>query len=109
MQYHRPETMEEALTLLAQGVALAGGTHLTPVRRKISAVVDVQGLGLDQIQLDSARTQVGSALRLQQIVQNRDLPPALRETCRLEAAWNMRNMVTVGGLLVTADARSPLL
>ena len=109
MQYHRPETMEEALALLAQGVPLAGGTQLTPMRREISAVVDLQGLGLDQIRVGSARTEIGSALRLQQIVQSEDLPPALRETCRLEAARNMRSMATVGGLLITADARSPLL
>lgn len=109
MQYHRPETVEEALALLKQGVPLAGGTHLTPVRRQVQAVVDVQGLDLDQIQADPVQTQVGAAVRLQQIVREEDLPPALQETCRLEAAWNMRNMVTLGGLLVTADARSPLL
>jgi carbon-monoxide dehydrogenase medium subunit len=34
--------------------------------------------------------------------------PALTEACRGEAAWNLRNMATLGGTMVAATGRSPV-
>ncbi|TFH38037.1 MAG: hypothetical protein E4G99_00605, partial [Anaerolineales bacterium] len=53
---------------------------------------------------------VGAMTRLQQLLSTEvSLPEALRAACRFEAAWNIRNQATLGGVLMGADARSPLL
>ncbi len=110
MKYYRPETIEEAIKLLSDGVPLAGGTSLAPRRRSLEAVIDLDRLGMDQISVEDNRVQIGAAAKLQDLVDLRtDLPADLVKACRLEAAWNLRNMATFGGTIVSAEARSPLL
>ncbi len=54
--------------------------------------------------------EVGAGCTLQQIVEADALvPPALAAACRAEAAWNLRNMATLGGTVVSSDGRSPVL
>jgi CO/xanthine dehydrogenase FAD-binding subunit len=110
MKYHRPETIEEAVKLLAEGVPLAGGTALAPHRRRLEAVIDLGKLGLDQIEITQDRIELGTATKLQSLVARRgELPGELIRCCRLEAAWNLRNMATVGGTIMSAGSRSPML
>lgn len=107
---HRPKSIEEALELLKSGKPLAGGTRLTPGRREESELVDLQELGLDPLDIDPERIRLGSMLRLQELVEAEGgIPSALKKACRLEAGLNLRNMATVGGSVVSADGRSPLL
>ncbi len=74
------------------------------------AVVDLDRLGLDEIHLEESRVRVGAAAKVQDLLdQGSDLPRDLQKACRLEAAWNMRNMATFGGTIMSAGARSPLL
>jgi CO/xanthine dehydrogenase FAD-binding subunit len=110
MKYHRPETIEDAIKLLAEGVPLAGGTTLAPKRRTLEAVIDLDGLGMDQIEVGSDQVRIGAATKLQALVDpDLALTEDLIHACRLEAAWNLRNMATVAGTIMAADGRSPLL
>jgi CO/xanthine dehydrogenase FAD-binding subunit len=110
MKYYRPETIEEAIKLLSEGVPLAGGTRLTPRRRSLEAVIDLDRLGMDQFSVEGDRVQIGAAAKLQDLVDLKtDLPDDLVKACRLEVAWNLRNMATFGGTVMSAEARSPLL
>lgn len=108
--YHRPKTIEQALELLEQGVPLAGGTVLTPVRRTLDAVIDLQDLGLDQFEAADGHWLFGAALPLQRLYEQADQDlPALAQALRLQAAWNMRNQATFIGTVLSANGRSPLL
>jgi CO/xanthine dehydrogenase FAD-binding subunit len=43
------------------------------------------------------------------MVESEDLlPSVLREACRLEESFNLRNMATLGGTIMSADGRSPV-
>ena len=109
LEYHRPKTLAEALELLDRGVPLAGGTELTPRRDEIPAVIDLQELGLDSIDLRDGTIVIGAAVKLQTMVENEEiLPSALRKACRSEASLNLRNMATLGGTIMSADGRSPV-
>jgi CO/xanthine dehydrogenase FAD-binding subunit len=110
LEYHRPQTLAEALDLLKHGVPLAGGTRLTPSLRGIETLVDLQDLGLDQVEVSKDQIVVGGTASLQGMVDHAEqLPGALMQAARLEAGWNIRNKATVAGTIVTGDGRSPLL
>jgi CO/xanthine dehydrogenase FAD-binding subunit len=110
MNYFRPQTLDEALSRLAEGVPLAGGTAITPRRRGMHSVVDLQDIGLDALEVAGDTVRAGAMVRLQAIVDApaQAAPPALHAACRLEAAANMRRMATLGGAVFAADGRSPL-
>jgi probable selenate reductase FAD-binding subunit len=108
-EYHRPKTLAEALELLDHGVPLAGGTELIPRRDEVQAVIDLQDLGLDTIKSQDDIITIGAAVKLQAMVENREsVPSALGEAGRLEASLNLRNMATLGGTIMSADGRSPV-
>lgn len=108
-EYLRPKTLAEALELLDRGVPLAGGTALIPRRDEIPAVVDLQELGLDSVELKNGTIVLGAGVKLQTMVEGEEiLPSALRVACRLEASLNLRNMATLGGTIMSAAGRSPV-
>ncbi len=110
--YHRPVTIEEALTMLGtEGAsALAGGTVLNALDRlSIGNVVDLQDVVPSSIEKDGERVTIGAMTRLQDLVDGVDLPPALRELARREAPSTLRNAATVGGTVATAHPDSELL
>jgi CO/xanthine dehydrogenase FAD-binding subunit len=63
--YHRPKSIDEALQLLARPdtAPLAGGTTLFAAETRV-AVVDLQDLGLDEIQMEAEQLNVGAMTRL---------------------------------------------
>lgn len=107
--YHRPTTLEEALSLLSQPnrVPLGGGTLLSHGTSDPVEVVDLQALGLDQIARKGNDLEIGAAATLQDLVESGDCPAALKAALRLEAPLNVRNGATAAGTLVAADGRSP--
>jgi carbon-monoxide dehydrogenase medium subunit len=110
VRYHRPKTLGEALQMLEDGIPLAGGTALVPMLGKTRAVIDLQDLGLDGLDLKKGVIEAGAALKLQTLVETeQEIPEALVAACRLEASLNLRNMATLGGTILSADGRSPLL
>jgi CO/xanthine dehydrogenase FAD-binding subunit len=109
MEYHRPRTLDEALTLLKKGVPLAGGTSLAPRIRGLSSVVDLQDIDLDRIEVSETRLIAGACVTLQSLAQIADsVLGALVQASHLEAGWNLRNVATLAGTLMSADGRSPL-
>jgi probable selenate reductase FAD-binding subunit len=110
LEYLQPKTLEEALGYLEKGVPLAGGTALTPHRQDMAAVVDLRKLDLDRMQVEDDWVEIGATTKLQTIVETAlEIPHTLREVCKLEAGWNLRNMATIGGTIMSSDGRSPLL
>ncbi len=120
-EYHRPETVAEALALLAQpGVVsapLAGGTVLVPrlVRagNPVEAVVDLGRLGLDFIKREGETLCLGATATLADVAENpvcrAVVGGLLSRAARLNAVLNVRNAATVGGLAVEGDPASELL
>ena len=108
--YHRPKTMEEALSLLGRTsphtVPLGGGTLLSHGQPDAVEVVDLQALGLDHISEQGNILEIGAAATLQSLLEHASCPEALRKPLKLEAPLNLRNSATVGGTLVTCDGRS---
>jgi len=111
--YHRPETIEDALALVAHtdvdATILAGGTVINglPEDDPID-VVDLQALGLDQLEPDGDRLRIGAMVRLSDLAENDLVPALLRDLARREAPNTLRNAATVGGTVVAADAESEL-
>lgn len=120
LEYHRPQTMEEALKLLGRAepvtVPLGGGTLLNRPGQPEVAVVDLQALGLNTLERGGSSLELGATLTLQALLEQLEsleaglLPAAgeaLARAIRHEAAYNERNTSTVAGALAAADGRSP--
>ena len=107
--YHRPQTIEEALTLLSAPNTrpLGGGTLLSHPGDESFAVVDLQALGLDKIHKSGDSLEIGATVKLQALLESPLTPAALKAAIKLESPLNLRNMGTVAGTLVTCDGRSP--
>jgi len=106
--YHRPKTLDEALTLLTQPntLPLGGGTLLSkPIADSIQAV-DLQLLGLDTLTKNGNNIELGATLTLQSLFESEHCPEALKPALKLEAPLNIRNSATVVGTLVSCDGRS---
>jgi CO/xanthine dehydrogenase FAD-binding subunit len=114
IEYHRPHTVEEALSLLSRKdprtVPLGGGTFVN--RRNQSdlptAVVDLQELGLNKVERLGNTLEVGAMLTLQSLGENIDLPAAVKQALQVEANYNLRQIASLAGSLVAAEGRSPL-
>lgn len=107
--YHRPQTLDEALTLLTQPntIPLGGGTLLSKPTTDSVAVVDLQRLGLDSLRVNGNELVIGATCTLQSLLEADNCPPALKVAIKLEAPLNIRNTATIAGTLVTSDGRSP--
>ncbi len=113
IEYHRPETLEQAKKLLNRStprtIPLGGGTMVSRPSQDPIAVVDLQALGLDKIVNEESILKIGSMVRLQSLIETADLPEGLSQCSRRETNINLRRAATVGGLLMTSDGYSPLL
>ncbi len=120
LEYHRPQTLDEALSLLNRKQPLtrplAGGTAIHSLHRDDFAVVDLQDLGLDRVEMRGKSLDLGAMLTLQAFLTSLDsldlsggnLASTLRDVIRQEATLNIRNAATLGGTLAAASGRSPL-
>ena len=110
-EYHRPETLDEALKLLARKSPatrpLGGGTVLSAPSPEAWAVVDLQSLGLDEISAKGKQLTIGATASLQDVLEFEDTPDILKAVIRHEATANLRRAATVAGALVAAGGRSP--
>lgn len=111
VEYHRPETLDEALKLLARETPrtrpLGGGTVLSAPNGAEFAVVDLQLLGLNKISSTSKLLRAGATATLQDLLQLDKINPALAKSLELEATRTLRQSSSVAGSLVAADGRSP--
>lgn len=112
-QYHRPETLEDALALLKRdktSAPLAGGTHLLPSRSPhVQTVVDLQALGLDELSVEGFHIHIGAMVPLLRLVESSVVGEFLAEAAYLEGPITHRNAATIGGSIATGDPLSHLL
>jgi carbon-monoxide dehydrogenase medium subunit len=112
-QYHRPETLDDALALLRRDkttVPLAGGTSLLPSRDPhVQTVVDLKALGLDELSFEGFHLQIGAMVPLQRLVESPAVGGFLAAAARLEGPITYRSAATVGGIIATGDPLSHLL
>jgi carbon-monoxide dehydrogenase medium subunit len=99
VEYHRPETLAEALALLGEGaIPLAGGTDVVPLRRSGAiapdALVDVKRL---QELRGIAPGGLGAAETFDSIAAADAVPEAVRDGARVVGAWQTRTRATIGG------------
>jgi len=117
-EYHRPQTVVEALALLGRAeivtVPLGGGTFLNSPACTVDrlhatevAVVDLQTCGLASIGQEGTFIDIGAAVTLQAMLDFPGLAEAFYRAVRNEATFNLRQVATVAGALVAADGRSP--
>jgi len=109
--YHRPTDLDEALGLLSepQRVPLAGGTVLNADRSPSELeLVDLQLLGLNQIDTSSDTMLVGSMVDLDQLRHTCN-DPLIAEMCRRELPSTLRTLATVGGTVAAGGQNSVLL
>jgi CO/xanthine dehydrogenase FAD-binding subunit len=108
--YHRPKTLDEALTLLTQPnrTPLGGGTLLSKPGMDAVEAVDLQSLHLDTIEKQGNNLKIGATVTLQQLLESEHCPEALKSALQLEAPINIRNAATTAGTLVSCDGRSTL-
>ena len=112
-EYHAPESIEEALSLLA-GVdgarVLAGGQSLLQLmkfrRAKPSTIVDINGVGeLDAIEQRDGELRIGALVRQQRLLEDELVARSwqlLREATRFVGYAETRRRGTVGGSLAFA-------
>lgn len=113
LEYHRPKTMKEALQLLNRSTPitkpLGGGTVLNQPGKEAVAVVDLQALGLDQLEVRGNQQHAGAMVRLQSLLEANETPEGLKQAIRHEATLNIRQAATIAGTTAAGNGRSPLL
>jgi carbon-monoxide dehydrogenase medium subunit len=113
-EYHRPGSLDEALSLLADGGEtrpLAGGHSLLPLMKlrlsTPSALVDLAGVpGLDEIAEAGDGLRIGALATHASVASSelvRSRCPVLAETAALIGDAQVRNRGTLGGSVAHAD------
>jgi carbon-monoxide dehydrogenase medium subunit len=111
--YHAPDTVEEAVELLARGDGtrvLAGGQSLVQLMKfrvaKPTALVDINGVAaLDVVERRDGELQLGALVRQQTVVEDQliaDSCPLLREAARFVGYQETRRRGTMAGSLAFA-------
>jgi CO/xanthine dehydrogenase FAD-binding subunit len=120
LEYRRPDTLEEALTLLAEGgweaKPLAGGQSLVPLLNlrfaRPSLLVDLNRLpGLDRIEPANGAVRVGALVRQSGLGRSaliRDRCPLVADCLPFVGHFATRNRGTVGGSIAHGDAAAEL-
>jgi CO/xanthine dehydrogenase FAD-binding subunit len=130
-EYYRPDTVSEAMELLARKapktVVMGGGTWLNGegalgYLRDVEAVVDVAALGLNRIEsVGEAGTGLPPTLRLGAAVTHQTLVEheltglksnsplsVIGQAAEAMSGLNIRNRASIAGAVCTADSASPL-
>ena len=105
-EFLTPSTIEEAVKLrnsIDSSMYLAGGTEINsivwPCRSKISAntAIYLDKLPLKNVKVEKTKIEIGASVTIQELVENKSLPPMLLAAVRLFANRNVRTMGTIGG------------
>jgi xanthine dehydrogenase YagS FAD-binding subunit len=107
-QFHTAADESAALQAGAAGARyLAGGTTLVDLMRQTverpERVVDINGLPLRDIDLNSTRLRVGALVRMSELAANpkvRQQFPVISQALELSASAQLRNMASIGGNLM---------
>jgi len=119
IEYHRPKDTGAALKLIARSspptYPLGGGSFLSQPRNEEFAVVDLQNLDLNQLGKNKNSLLIGATVTLQDFLEYLMDPETdflkakleLEKAIRHEASFNLRQVATIGGSVVSANGRSP--
>ena len=114
-EYQRPETMEEALSILNHGAGtarvIAGGTDLMldiqGGRHAVNTLVDLGNIeGLDCITEQGGEIRIGANVTCTQIAVSsliREKAPALQQGARKLGSKQIRNIATAAGNIIRAQ------
>ena len=110
-EYVRPSSLEEAVRLLRErgdaAAPIAGGTDLVlEYRPALRCLVDITGLGLEEIRDGPEGIRIGAATTMEAIVRSPGIA-ALADGILCQAAsmcgsWQVRNLATLGGNVANA-------
>lgn len=110
IEYFRPSTINEVLQLINRAelktYLMGGGTVLNQPSSESYAVVDLQATGLDFIKKSGTVLTVGATVPLHRLEGEAGLPEALRAAIRGELNYNLRQLATIAGTIVSADGLS---
>jgi len=110
MQYYRPNTVEEAIALKSTypNSNYVGGGFSFKNQKVDCVLIDLQSIP-KYIKKENDYLDISSTKTLEDILTEwkdfRDIATALRN----ETSKNLRNQITIGGLIKKADGRSPFL
>jgi CO/xanthine dehydrogenase FAD-binding subunit len=111
VEYYRPKNIAETLNMLANTqintILMGGGTAIDRYSTEPFAVLDLQDVGLDNIQVRGSVLEIGATATLQSLFEHSDIQEALRKSIYREATQNLRQVATVAGTLIASDGRSP--
>ena len=110
--YFRPDSLDEALSLLAgpHRIVLGGGTTINSDRQRSDVeVVDLQALGLDSIESSETELRIGATATLADVAGSDQVPDGLCAIARRESPSTLRTLATIGGLIASAHPDSVLL
>ena len=112
IEYHRPKTIPDALILLGWdrpvSYPLGGGTYLNRGMEGQYAVVDLQALEIRTISKKENLLHVGATATIQELLDFNGLAEDIYKAIKNEGTYNLRQMATIAGTLLTANGRSPL-
>jgi carbon-monoxide dehydrogenase medium subunit len=119
-EYHRPSTLDEALSLLAEhgddAKVLAGGQSLIPMMKLRFAapghLIDINRIGgLDAIEESNGELHIGALVRHAQLVSSELISskyPMIAHAAPMIADPLVRNLGTIGGSLTHCDPSGDL-
>ena len=111
-QYHRPDSLDEAIEVLggygSEAAVLAGGQSLVPLlalrRARPKHLVDLQRLGeLASIARADGVVRIGAMTRHRQLEHDLSAPGLMRRAVRHIGSVEIRNRGTLGGSIAFAD------
>lgn len=116
---HRPETLEEALSLLSnhgdEARVYAGGTELVLLLKfglaSPSHLVDIKRCGLDRLTPEEGGTAIGACVTHERIERSpvvKEVSPALASAEKMVANVRVRAVGTLGGNLCFAEPSSDI-
>ena len=87
---------------------MGGGLTFKNYEDNIIAI-DLQDLNLDQITVESSTVNIGAATPLEKVKSFLTRYHGLNKAMAIEASKNIRNVGTIGGLVMSKNSRSPFL
>ncbi|HQG90011.1 MAG TPA: FAD binding domain-containing protein, partial [Flexilinea sp.] len=112
MKYYRPETVKKTLKLLGSQTEVCTLLYFPPRAKHLSqwqgdALIDLSNLGLDTIKEKSKEIAVGSMVSFETLVKSEIIrnqwDGVLSDAAHLSATGAMRNLSTVGGILLNPN------
>ncbi len=82
--------------------------QITSISNNPVAVIDLQNLNLNRMEIKGARVSIGATAKLNSIVKWDETPDFLREAILKDANANLRNAATLGGSLIRLTGKSRL-